>query len=793
MSERSIIDTNFEAYRLVNDPTRLLHLLFTKYGDIEEDYNILISNQIIFNKLTHINSIFKENILNNYREFLRRIYNKKESKERIPKLYDYYKNYYNYFCKPFFLDFSFDNLFHKLYNRKAQIFYKNNYSCSNDKKNSSEDKKNSNSFSSFDNDTDNKIIFDKKNKYLIDNSIETNKYSITLTYDNSIKDNNKYLISKRSVNDSFEINLKNFIKEFQINQNKKNQKNLKSENNKINNNNDEIKDNIIINNSFKNKEKEKNININNNDFLINHNKENNIRNILLINNEIKKEEYKKEKDESYYNKIKDESINIMNDIEKTTTDIIQQINNNNKKLAIKLSRNISELEKNNIILNKKQSNIDNMSNDDLSDDNKIMNDMDSNKNDNSKNNLNMSNKKYSRNNMHQNFLKLSNELNHKNKTNFKGLEFRNSSKKENDLLKLKEFITLKNNNNNNHIKIFKLSKNKNSINNNFFNKEENKPFSIKNSKKEININRNNGHDNKLDSKKFNTIFKSNKKAKSNKKLSIFNKFSPLLFNKNNAKNIKLYNNKQLNYNSESIEQKNNILFRNELNTKKKSKTSDKISPFNSLFIEKNSKNKKNKENNHKNNLSYFNYEYEKNNFFNNIKSFNSDSREKRNSNLISKNFLFKNYAMGKILLANNNNSKINENNNIKNFIYISRNKNKTITKAFHSKSIPLSLSQSKSTSKEYENNNLLKALSFKNNKKENKKIYISNIKIPNKNEIIIKNSKIIENNLGKNELKNNSKNSYKSFGIKFNNGIFSPINLKKSFNFNQGIFKNNKK
>ena len=141
-TSRSKIDTNFEAYRLVNDPTRLFHLLYTKYGDIEEDYNILISNQLMYNRLTHFNCLFKENMFNNNREFLRRIYKKKETKERIPKLYDYYKNYYNYFCKPFFLDFFFTNLFHEFYNRKAEIFYKNNYSHSDDKNDkSSENKK----------------------------------------------------------------------------------------------------------------------------------------------------------------------------------------------------------------------------------------------------------------------------------------------------------------------------------------------------------------------------------------------------------------------------------------------------------------------------------------------------------------------------------------------------------------------------------------------------------------------------------------------------------------------------
>jgi len=103
-----IVNTNLEAFKLVKDPTHLLYLLYTKYGDIKEDYNHLIINQILFNKLTHLNSTFKENCYNNNQnEFLKRIYKKKESLERIPKLDDYYKNYYKYFCRPFFFKFFF--------------------------------------------------------------------------------------------------------------------------------------------------------------------------------------------------------------------------------------------------------------------------------------------------------------------------------------------------------------------------------------------------------------------------------------------------------------------------------------------------------------------------------------------------------------------------------------------------------------------------------------------------------------------------------------------------------------
>ena len=38
MSLISKVDTKKEAFKLVHDPTKLLSLLYLKYGDIEEEY-----------------------------------------------------------------------------------------------------------------------------------------------------------------------------------------------------------------------------------------------------------------------------------------------------------------------------------------------------------------------------------------------------------------------------------------------------------------------------------------------------------------------------------------------------------------------------------------------------------------------------------------------------------------------------------------------------------------------------------------------------------------------------------
>ena len=84
------VNTKYEALRLIYDPTRLITLLFSKYGDIEEDLYLLYANQLIYNLPTKFNCIFKENKYTNLtKDFLKRQYKLKESTSRIPRLSDY--------------------------------------------------------------------------------------------------------------------------------------------------------------------------------------------------------------------------------------------------------------------------------------------------------------------------------------------------------------------------------------------------------------------------------------------------------------------------------------------------------------------------------------------------------------------------------------------------------------------------------------------------------------------------------------------------------------------------------
>ena len=232
MFEDSIsLDTKKKAYELIHDPTRLLSLLFSKYGNIREDYYLLLINQLIFDSSSHFNIQFKEyQFTNNYEEFLKRFYAKNESTNRIPKLNDYYKNYYKFFCRPTFNDFDLADIMHNYGDEKAENFYKNNFETSgseSDDQNISD--KGSSSLSSLDNITDNKTIFTKKNKKMIDNNLDSKSITITLTLSNTLNSNKNNLISERSLNNSFEKMVHNLVSY----QKKKINKNINNKQNKL--------------------------------------------------------------------------------------------------------------------------------------------------------------------------------------------------------------------------------------------------------------------------------------------------------------------------------------------------------------------------------------------------------------------------------------------------------------------------------------------------------------------------------------------------------------------------------
>ena len=245
--QQNKIDTKKKALKLIYDPVCLLRLLYSKYGDIEEDYNCLQINQLLYEASSHYFILFKEfEFSQNFDEYLKRWYTNRESINRMPKINDYYKNYHKFFCKPNFSDFVIANIMQNYGDEKAELYYKDNFGASNSEKEDEISRKNNtNSLSSLDNITNNKIIFDEKNKFLIEKNEKSINYSITINMNNttinSIDNKNKNLESNRT-NDSFEKIVHNLVHyKKKIKKEKKIKKNKGNKNKNNNKNESEIK------------------------------------------------------------------------------------------------------------------------------------------------------------------------------------------------------------------------------------------------------------------------------------------------------------------------------------------------------------------------------------------------------------------------------------------------------------------------------------------------------------------------------------------------------------------------
>ena len=99
-----------------------------KYNCTPSQYEKYVVEYLLNNADCHLVSVFKEKMLTDYiDEFLRRKYNISESKERIPKFSLYYKNYLEFFCKPTYNCFKYNDLIQNYGEKKAELYYKDNY------------------------------------------------------------------------------------------------------------------------------------------------------------------------------------------------------------------------------------------------------------------------------------------------------------------------------------------------------------------------------------------------------------------------------------------------------------------------------------------------------------------------------------------------------------------------------------------------------------------------------------------------------------------------------------------
>jgi hypothetical protein len=102
--------------------------LYYRYSNKEGDYDRMILDSLLYNKNTHVVSVFKDHMILDYvDEFLKRIYKIEEANERIPKIANYYKNYLKFFCKPLFRDFGINEIIQSYGDYKAELYYNKNY------------------------------------------------------------------------------------------------------------------------------------------------------------------------------------------------------------------------------------------------------------------------------------------------------------------------------------------------------------------------------------------------------------------------------------------------------------------------------------------------------------------------------------------------------------------------------------------------------------------------------------------------------------------------------------------
>lgn len=166
--------------KLENIPNKLLSL---KYFQLKEEYDKMHINILIFAKKSHYLTEYKDFLIFNYiDEFLKRLYRRKESEQKLPKIAHYYKNYLRFFCRPCFKNFVFINMMQNFGDNKAEIFYKNNY-CSEETKPSKKSNENNNS-STYSN-----IIFDANARKAIDENNLLTTITLNTIHSNRSEDN----------------------------------------------------------------------------------------------------------------------------------------------------------------------------------------------------------------------------------------------------------------------------------------------------------------------------------------------------------------------------------------------------------------------------------------------------------------------------------------------------------------------------------------------------------------------------------------------------------------------------
>ena len=237
-----------------------------KHNSSPNEKNIMLINDLIESKETHFIATFKDYLISDFHEeFLRRYFHFNETKDILPKFYQYYKNYLNFFCKGTFSDFYLNEMMQEYGECQAEFYYNRNYGhkerMKKKEKKGLDDINNNNNEESYESENMSnfgniKSIFSKSIKYSIDmiqkfgnNNNENKKELSNIKPSNYSKDNSISLPDDSSVSYNDIITNQNSLRYIIniINNKKQNSKKIKNKKreiiynkNKNNNNGDYI-------------------------------------------------------------------------------------------------------------------------------------------------------------------------------------------------------------------------------------------------------------------------------------------------------------------------------------------------------------------------------------------------------------------------------------------------------------------------------------------------------------------------------------------------------------------------
>ena len=620
------------------------YLNLQKHNSTPNQKNIMLINDLIESKETHFIAQFKDYLISDFHEeFLRRYFLFNEIRDILPKFYQYYKNYLNFFCKGTFCDFYLNEIMQEYGECQAEFYYNKNYGHKERMKKKEKkglddaNHKNEESYESdnISNEGNIKSIFSKSIKYSIDiiqssyNNNAKNKDISNIKPSNYSKDNSISLPDNSSVSYNDIITNQNSLRYIiNIIDNKKDFdkkiKNKKSEiiynKKKPNNNGDSI--NYILNYNYKR--------VSNNNIKIRINK----------------------KDNQTLSKT-NSNLNMKNKVQKRIKSSNTKINNylkNNFNYKFKGNSSVSNYKKYIDFLTNKQRNKSNDPKIKISQDEFTYSSQKLNKNIKSKNIISSLSPNGIVN--HFNFFYSNNYNVPKKEDTKKGtninpnLNSNNAGKVSSSLFLINNIFNKTTRNSNKYSTIFPLSTSKNNISKNKYNNNKETKIDFKEKKKVKNKDKNL---NLINNKNKFMYFNPNISIKSVKSLSPSSRNPNILNNNNNINNIN--STKPMSYstvNNCNININNNIILSNNyFNSKNHHQINGNHHQINSLTkkkIDRNIKSKTNyinksvtkyansRNNNSKNDLNRFKTEV-------NILNLLSQEREKANKNINNFNYI----------------------------------------------------------------------------------------------------------------------------------------------------------